>query len=127
MKKVFLTVCFGMGLLALTGMGEEPRCWNEWVDIKGAEDFVSAAQSGMVSEYCGKDYGEIVPEKVNKILTSAQIQGPETEIAAYWFLSKYFRPVDRNIACTVDAKLNEKMGPAFSNLDICGTLYRYYE
>jgi hypothetical protein len=125
MKKIFLTICLGTALFALTGMGNEPKCWNEWVGIKGAEDFVSAVQSGMVSNYYEEGY-KAVPKRIDDILKSASVRGLDTEVVAHWILGKCFRPVDRVIACTLDAKLNEILKKVPTNLEICDYLYRYY-
>ncbi|MDR1665677.1 MAG: hypothetical protein LBR62_01365 [Puniceicoccales bacterium] len=108
-------------------MGEEPRYWNEWVDIKGVEDFVSDVLSGLVSKHYGESYEKIIPERIHNILKSAGAQGPETEMTAYWFLSNSLLHVDMHISCILLTRLNEKTGTKFPNLVFCKALCQYYE
>jgi hypothetical protein len=126
MKKVFLAVCFGMGLLALTGMGEEPKCWNEWVNIKGAEDFVSAVREGNIVALYGGNYDK-VKEKLQTILTSAQKEGPETHITAIWVLSRHLYTVDYSMSSGLANDLEQVIGHTPTNCEICRNLWNYYQ
>jgi hypothetical protein len=126
MKRMFLIVCFEMVLLALMGMGEEPKCWNEWVDIKRAEDFVAAVREGSIVAMYGGDYGKVT-EKLHTILASAQKKGPETHITAIWVLSHHLHIVDYSMSSWLASYITAVIGHTPTNYEICGNLWAYYQ